>query len=379
MSASSASGAKHDRHVAVGDHVTSTQRYVNRKLDELETRLGRRLAEQAKRLNQSITIHYLEKVVEYLSEEMQIHRDLLTTQRDDRTREIEELRRDVDRQRRQLYNYEQTLAHLRAVVDDLLHHQTPLNHSAWHRRTTAEPMFPTDCEEAYDQGILQHVDGFQYSFIRPRSSDEPFKACCYVDKNTSWTVIQRRLDGSVDFYRNWTDYRLGFGQLEGEFWFGNEHIHQLSSQGDYRLRVEMVTWNGQPHWAEYRHFRLSSESDNFRLDVDGFVPGGNAGDSLTSAWDNDHNGQQFSTYDNDNDARFYDNCAQHYRGAWWFRSCFQSHLNGVYYQRGSHNNYFVRNGIQWNTIHPYSSLRRTTMMLRRNSGGRTGLLSNDVE
>ena len=62
MSASSASGAKHDRHVAVGDHVTSTQRYVNRKLDELETRLGRRLAEQAKRLNQSITIHYLEKV-----------------------------------------------------------------------------------------------------------------------------------------------------------------------------------------------------------------------------------------------------------------------------------------------------------------------------
>jgi len=82
-------------------------------------------------------------VVEYLSEEMQIHRDLLTTQRDDRTREIEELRRDVDRQRRQLYNYEQTLAHLRAVVDDLLHHQTPLNHSARHRRTTAEPVFPT--------------------------------------------------------------------------------------------------------------------------------------------------------------------------------------------------------------------------------------------
>ena len=67
--------------------------------------------------------------------------------------------------------------------------------------------------------------------------------------------------------------------------------------GDYRMRVEMVTWDDQRHWAEYRHFRLSSESDNFRLHVAGFVPGGNAGDSLTSAWDNDHNGQQFSTYD----------------------------------------------------------------------------------
>ncbi len=32
-------------------------------------------------------------------------------------------------------------------------------------------------------------------------------------------------------------------------------------------------------------------------------------------------------------ARFYDNCAEHYHGAWWFRSCFQSHLNGRYYMK----------------------------------------------
>ena len=61
-SSATTSGAKHDRRVSMGDHVTLTQRYINGKLDELETRLGRRLAEQAKRLNQSITIHYLEKV-----------------------------------------------------------------------------------------------------------------------------------------------------------------------------------------------------------------------------------------------------------------------------------------------------------------------------
>jgi len=35
-----------------------------------------------------------------------------------------------------------------------------------------------------------------------------------------WLVIQRRINGSVDFYRNWTDYVAGFGELEGEFWYG---------------------------------------------------------------------------------------------------------------------------------------------------------------
>ena len=58
----STSGTKHDRHVTVGGHAISTERYINIRLHELETRLGRRLAEQAKRLNHSITVHYLEKV-----------------------------------------------------------------------------------------------------------------------------------------------------------------------------------------------------------------------------------------------------------------------------------------------------------------------------
>jgi len=40
------------------------------------------------------------------------------------------------------------------------------------------------------------------------------------DDIQGWTVIQTRLDGSVDFFRNWTSYVDGFGFVTGELWFG---------------------------------------------------------------------------------------------------------------------------------------------------------------
>ena len=35
-----------------------------------------------------------------------------------------------------------------------------------------------------------------------------------------WTVIMRRTDGRMDFFRNWQDYRVGFGDFSNEFWLG---------------------------------------------------------------------------------------------------------------------------------------------------------------
>ena len=65
---------------------------------------------------------------------------------------------------------------------------------------------------------------------------------------------------------------------------------------------------------------------------------GNAGDSLSY-----HRGCPFSTNDRDNDF-WYSNCAARFKGAWWYRSCYTSNLNGLYY-RGRHSSY--ADGVNW--------------------------------
>ena len=69
----------------------------------------------------------------------------------------------------------------------------------------------------------------------------------YCDQTTDggvWAVIQRRIDGSLDFFRDWENYKKGFGNLQNEFWLGNENILTLTLQGLYlrgnELRIEMM-------------------------------------------------------------------------------------------------------------------------------------------
>ncbi|CAH1224823.1 TUBA1A [Branchiostoma lanceolatum] len=152
----------------------------------------------------------------------------------------------------------------------------------------------------------------------------------YCDMDTAgggWTVIQRRQDGSVPFNKNWEEYKQGFGDVNGEYWLGNENIHLLTQQKSYTLRIDMSDWEGESRFAEYSTFRVSGESDGYRLSIHGFT--GDAGDSMASGHSN--NGMRFSTVDRDNDAWGSYSCSPLYgQTGWWFRRCSHSRLNGRY-------------------------------------------------
>lgn len=230
-------------------------------------------------------------------------------------------------------------------------------------KTTPEPKrgFPKHCHDVYKHGGLR-FDGDYYIKIQPRKSREPFKVVCKsIDNTGGWTVFQRRQDGSVNFYRDWNTYKKGFGDPSGEFWMGNDKLHELTNQGPFQLRVDLEDFKGQKYYAVYNYFRIGNETENYKLHVRGYH--GNAGDSMTSVRDN-HNGNMFSTHDRDNDRRGYNNCAQHFRGGWWYSDCYDSNLNGQYYPQGKHVNFFNRDGIHWKSINEMLSLKFVEMSVR---------------
>lgn len=72
-------------------------------------------------------------------------------------------------------------------------------------------------------------------------------------------MIQRRGDYGEpreNFTRSWSDYKLGFGDLDREFWWGNEFVSRLTREGSPMvLRVELEAHDGERASAEYDTFR----------------------------------------------------------------------------------------------------------------------------
>ena len=175
-----------------------------------------------------------------------------------------------------------------------------------------------DCAELFTAGFKES----KVYTVNPANKTNFEVYCDMKTDGGGWTVFHKRFNGFVGFYRGWDEYKSGFGDVRGEYWLGNEKIHQLTEIPS-QLRVEINTTSSENKYAKYSNFTITNEATNYTLFVDSYS--GSATDQL-----NYHNGMPFTTKDRDNDKKKSYNCAVNFRGAWWYQSCYYSNLNGNY-------------------------------------------------
>ncbi|KAJ8033996.1 Tenascin-R [Holothuria leucospilota] len=167
----------------------------------------------------------------------------------------------------------------------------------------------TDCTDVYNAGHTQ--DGV-YPIHPSGWTGTSFNVFCNMTiDGGSWTVFQRRKTGSTTFYKTWGSYKNGFGNIQHEFWLGNEKLHYLTQQATYELRIDIVSDTNALKYSKFARFRVDDETHNYRL-TQLTSYSGNAGNGMDSA-----ENIAFSTHDRDNDGRSWD-CADKYRGGWWY-------------------------------------------------------------
>ncbi|KAL1445494.1 hypothetical protein MTO96_045000, partial [Rhipicephalus appendiculatus] len=125
------------------------------------------------------------------------------------------------------------------------------------------------------------------------------------------------------FYRDWTEYSSGFGDPAEEYWIGNQALHALTSGDEVMaLRIFLGNTTDEGVWIDYESVRISGGSDYYRMQI-GELLGPEGWDAMSSC-----NNMAFSTFNSDSDQST-DNCAVKYKGAWWYKYCFDSNLNGL--------------------------------------------------
>ena len=147
----------------------------------------------------------------------------------------------------------------------------------------------------------------------------------YCDQETfggGWTVFQRRVTDEEDFNRVWADYKAGFGNLDTNFWLGNDYIHRLTLNAQEMLLDLHSIANDDQAFILYKSFQVENEDALYKLHVSEYQE--SVGDCLYT-----FNGKMFSTSDQDHDNHNTKHCAQEQGAGWWFNLCAACFLNGL--------------------------------------------------
>lgn len=179
-----------------------------------------------------------------------------------------------------------------------------------------------DCRHAYLHG--RKKSGLY--IIRPKYSSLLAVYCEMKYDGGGWTVLHRNnMSQAASWSHDWNAYKIGFGNLMGNYWFGNEFIHLLTRQNAFTVRFVIIDSDGKIKHADYDNFEVDSEENDFALRLGNYS--GDAGDVLTTMSESGiHDNMRFSTEDNDNDRRTNVNCALDNAGGWWYDNCYSALL-----------------------------------------------------
>jgi len=141
------------------------------------------------------------------------------------------------------------------------------------------------------------------------------------------TLVQQNVDGSDFFNRSWAEFKVGFNVSRGNYWLGNDLLHQLTMSGHYKLRFDLqASDDGSWYYAKHSSFVVLGEATNYRMHVSGYS--GNAGNGFSY-----HDGMMFTTYDRDNDPwnspSYINSCAVYNGGGFWYKTCSYANVNTV--------------------------------------------------
>ncbi|XP_059142275.1 angiopoietin-4-like [Physella acuta] len=304
----------------------------NQALTSMENKLSLKI--DANEAAQNGTQRFLQDSVNALNKSIQS----IESKEQKQTEEFHEALKQLEDKIREMTKEEfnktlQLIGNLNRSVEELKSEQPFLIHES-------------QCRKTNDRSILTLPDQVKLKLI-----DSTVALCDVTTDGGGWIVIQRRVKGDVNFTRNWSDYKNGFGTLDGDFWLGNDLISNLTLRGWRELRFDM-THKGKSYYAVYSNFTVGNEAALYRVSFNN--KGGNIKDEFTY-----HNNMAFTTVDRDNDLRA-DNCAVEYKGGWWYNSCHCVNMNGVWASQKS------SQGIIWGTVTSYTdSLEFVEMKLRK--------------
>ncbi|XP_065356008.1 ficolin-1-like [Calliphora vicina] len=184
---------------------------------------------------------------------------------------------------------------------------------------------PIDCKAATK---CTQKSGYYTIYLLGNKAKQIMVFCDMEIAGGNWMHILRRIDGSENFTRPWSDYVNGFGNVEKEYWIGLENLNAFTNNnGRQQLYVHLWNPTGESNYASYNNFLVGNATETYKLKSLGEYYG-TGGDGIRHNLDN-----EFRTFDNDNVKWEGGNSGSKY-GGWWHNERTYSEPTGNYYTSG---------------------------------------------